>query len=169
MGSARLTALRVQRLDKPGRHADGNGLYLAINDNGAKSWLFMWKKNGKRKAKGLGSLDVVSLAQARILANDERKVLHDGGDPSSSKTIKASVPTFGECADQYISDNEASWSNRKHVYQVRQQLNHFIITDYTGRPDKDRAYSEITKAYMDDQDRDGQANAPAHRSRHELC
>ena len=62
-----LTALRVRRLTKPGRHADGNGLYLAISENGAKSWVFMWKRNGVRKARGLGSAGTVSLAEAENL------------------------------------------------------------------------------------------------------
>jgi hypothetical protein len=38
----KLTALKVKRA-KPGRHGDGGGLYLAVNENGAKSWIFMWK------------------------------------------------------------------------------------------------------------------------------
>ena len=38
--TAGLTVLRVRRLTKPGRHADGGGLYLAVSDKGAKSWVF---------------------------------------------------------------------------------------------------------------------------------
>ena len=60
-----LTALRVRRLIKPGRHADGGGLYLAISDRGAKSWVFTWKRNGVRRAVGRGSANTVSLAEAR--------------------------------------------------------------------------------------------------------
>jgi hypothetical protein len=36
----RLTALKVQRLDKPGLHHDASGLYLKIGPTGGKSWFF---------------------------------------------------------------------------------------------------------------------------------
>ena len=52
-----LTALRVKRARKPGRHADGGGLYLAVSESGAKSWVFLWKRSGKRRAMGLGSAE----------------------------------------------------------------------------------------------------------------
>ncbi|MEJ0097701.1 MAG: Arm DNA-binding domain-containing protein [Bauldia sp.] len=34
-----LSALRVKALDKPGRYADGNGLYLIVDPSGAKRWV----------------------------------------------------------------------------------------------------------------------------------
>ena len=117
--TAGLTALRVRRLTKPGRHADGNGLYLAISPNGAKSWLFMWKRGGVRKARGLGSADAVSLAEAREITIDMRKLVREGRAPPSAKTLKAGVPTFGDCADQFIAAKEPSWRSRKHKYQTR--------------------------------------------------
>ena len=117
-----LTALRVRRLTQSGRHADGGGLYLAISDSGAKSWLFMWKRSGVRRARGLGSADTVSLVEARELAADFRKIVREGRDPPSAKAIRAGVPTFGDCADAYISSNEAAWSNAKHRYQVKLAL-----------------------------------------------
>jgi hypothetical protein len=40
---------------KPGRHSDGGGLYLNVSETGSRSWLFMWKKDGKRREMGLGS------------------------------------------------------------------------------------------------------------------
>src|SRR5262249_45011194 len=123
--TAGLTALRVRRLTRPGRHADGGGLYLAISPNGAKSWLFMWKRGGRRQARGLGSVDTVSLAESRELAADMRKLLREGRDPPSAKVLKAGVPTFGAVADEYIAAQQAAWGNAKHVYQVRLQLTRY--------------------------------------------
>jgi len=34
-----LTALRIKQLTNPGRYADGNGLYLVVDETGAKRWL----------------------------------------------------------------------------------------------------------------------------------
>ena len=37
--SNKLTALAVKKLTAPGRHADGNGLYLVIDPSGASRWM----------------------------------------------------------------------------------------------------------------------------------
>ena len=37
--SNKLTALAVKKLTAPGRHADGNGLYLVIDPSGARRWM----------------------------------------------------------------------------------------------------------------------------------
>jgi Arm domain-containing DNA-binding protein len=34
-----LTAIKVRALKKPGRYADGNGLYLIVEPSGAKRWM----------------------------------------------------------------------------------------------------------------------------------
>ncbi len=36
----RLTAVRARNAKEPGRHADGNGLYLFVDDSGANACLF---------------------------------------------------------------------------------------------------------------------------------
>jgi integrase len=112
-------------LTRPGRHADGNGLYLAISENGAKSWVFMWKRNGRRQARGLGSVDTVTLADARDSAAYMRRLVREGRDPPSAKALKTSVPTFAEMATAYVAGNEAAWSNAKHRYQVELQLTRY--------------------------------------------
>jgi Arm DNA-binding domain len=60
-----LSARTVATLTKPGRHSDGGGLYLNITVSGARSWVFMWKADGKRREMGLGPLRDVLLAKAR--------------------------------------------------------------------------------------------------------
>jgi integrase len=121
-----LTALKVKRA-KPGRHADGGGLYLAVSKTEAKSWLFIWKRGSraaaKRHARGLGSADTVSLAEARELAADARKIVARGGDlPKRMASAGAGAMTFGDCADSLIEAKEAGWRNAKHRYQWRQTL-----------------------------------------------
>jgi Arm DNA-binding domain len=91
-----LTALRVKRTRKAGRHSDGGGLYLAVNENGAKSWVFLWKRHGKRHARGLGP---VSLVEARELAAEARKAVREGRDPRAART---GTVTFGQVADEVL-------------------------------------------------------------------
>jgi hypothetical protein len=56
---------------KPGRHGDGGNLYLHVEPSGARRWVFRFVIAGKATEAGLGSADVVSLAEAR-----ERAALH---------------------------------------------------------------------------------------------
>lgn len=43
---------------KPGRHADGKGLYLLVKPGGSRSWLLRVQVEGKRRDIGLGAADV---------------------------------------------------------------------------------------------------------------
>ena len=114
-----LTALRVKRARKAGRHADGGGLYLAVNENGAKSWVFLWKRHGKRHARGLGPVDTVSLVEARELAEDARRAVREGRDP---RAARAGTVTFGKVADEVFETLSTDWRNAKHRYQWRRAL-----------------------------------------------
>lgn len=62
----------IRALTKPGRHPDGNGLYLYVAPWGSKSWVQRIVVNGRRRDIGLGSYPLVSLAKARDLAADNR-------------------------------------------------------------------------------------------------
>jgi hypothetical protein len=75
-----LSAVKIKNA-KPGRHADGNGLYLVVDDSGAKRWLLRTVIRGKRCDVGLGGLSLVSLADAREEAARLRKIARKGGDP----------------------------------------------------------------------------------------
>jgi hypothetical protein len=77
----RLNATTLETLTAPGRHGDGGGLYLSISPGGARSWVFMWKVDGKRREMGLGSFRDVSLDTARERAAEARRNLASGVDP----------------------------------------------------------------------------------------
>jgi hypothetical protein len=83
----RLTARAVATLKKPGRHADGGGLYLKIDKSGAKRWTFMWMRARRQREAGLGSIKAVTLAKAREIAAGMRAKLAEDHDP-----IEAAVP-----------------------------------------------------------------------------
>jgi hypothetical protein len=52
--------------DKPDKLADGSGLYLLVNQDGAKHWWRMdYTHSGKRQAIVFGKYADVSLAEAR--------------------------------------------------------------------------------------------------------
>ena len=143
MGAAvnKLSARTVATVTKPGRHSDGGGLYLNVSPSGARSWLFMWKRDGKRREMGLGSAGSVTLADARQMARDYRGLVAKGLDPiavrDSAEKAKSAKPTFGEIADALIAAKESEWRNAKHRGQWRMTLETYAA------PLRPRAVDEI--------------------------
>jgi integrase len=117
-----LSARTVATITKPGRHADGGGLYLNVASGGTKSWVFMFKVQGKRTELGLGSLISVPLAEARRKAQTAREAIGRGDDPRAALKPKTSTPSFGQCADDLIASMEGGWRNPKHRRQWRTTL-----------------------------------------------
>jgi integrase len=89
-----LTARTVAATHAPGRIADGNGLYLFVQPSGAKSWLLRTLVQGTRRDIGLGSVRLVSLAEARDEAQRLRKVARGQGDPLAERQ-RPSIHTLG--------------------------------------------------------------------------
>lgn len=111
---AGLTTFQINNA-KAGRHADGRGLYLLVNPTGGKSWVLRVQVDGKRHDYGLGSFDLVGLAQAREKAAQWRQLAKAGFDPSlEAKRQKGRQTTFKVAAEQYHKERSSSWKNGKH-------------------------------------------------------
>ena len=109
-----LTALRVKNA-KPGRHADGQGLYLLVRTSGSRSWVLRTQIDGKRQDLGLGSAGRLSLAQARTKAAELRARVQSGEDVRAKPSLpKSSVPTFAEASRACHETMKSGWANRRH-------------------------------------------------------
>ena len=108
----RLSAAFV-RSAPPGRHCDGNGLYLYVKKTGTRSWIQRLVVRGRKREIGLGSVVLVSLAEAREQALANRKLARAGGDPLAEKRRSLGVPTFAEAAGRVIEQKRAGWRNPK--------------------------------------------------------
>ena len=97
------------RTAAPGRHADGNGLYLFVQPSGTRSWIQRLVVRGRRRELGLGSVAMVSLAEAREKALVNRKLAREGGDPLAEKRRAQSVPSFAEAAERVLEQKQAGW------------------------------------------------------------
>ena len=111
---SKLSQLKVQHA-KPGRHSDGNGLYLLVSPSETKSWVLRIQVDGRRRDFGLGPLNLVGLGEARDKAREWRKLAKQGFDPSiEAKRRNAATPTFEEAACEYHESVKSSWKNGKH-------------------------------------------------------
>jgi hypothetical protein len=96
MQLANLTAMQIQHFTEPGNYRDGGGLYLQINPQGKKSWIFRYELFGRERYMGLGPLHSVSLADARIAAREGKRCLLDKVDPLEKKRQEADIPLNAE-------------------------------------------------------------------------
>ena len=132
----RLTAAKARSLSKPGLHGDGGTLYLAVAPGGSKSWIQRLTIHGKRRDIGLGGFLLVSLAEARHKAFENRRLAWADGDPLAAKR-RARVPTFREAAERTFEANRPRWRNAKVVKNWLQQLERHAFP-VLGNMDVDR-------------------------------
>ncbi len=109
-----LTAQAVRNAIEPGKYFDGHGLFLKVNETGSKSWVQRIVIRGKRRELGLGSAQLVSLAEAREAALQNRKVARAGGDPLTTKRESAHALTFAQAAEKAIAQHAPSWQSERH-------------------------------------------------------
>ena len=104
----------------PGRHADGNGLFLYVQPTGTRSWIQRLVVRGRRRELGLGSVHLVTLAEAREQARANRKLARSGGDPLAERRRAQGMPTFADAAARVVEHKRPGW--RDH-HQPRAWLN----------------------------------------------
>ncbi|MDO6591487.1 integrase [Loktanella sp. D2R18] len=120
--SGKLTKKLVENLG-PGRHGDGNGLYLVVDPSGARRWIVRVVVKGQKNKKGaplrtdfgLGGADIVTINQARGRALEYRRMAKQGLNPRFN--ARQDVPTFEEVAQQVHIDRMPTWKNAKHGLQ----------------------------------------------------
>lgn len=138
----KFTARGILAIHQPGWYADPEtrGLYLRVfegADGPSRSWLYRFTSpvSGKRRAMGLGSVEICSLANARQKSLDLRRTIFDGIDPIDQlqekklgvKESHQNSITFKEAADRCIKTKQAEWSNSKHKDQWVSTINTYAL------------------------------------------
>jgi integrase len=112
-----LSAAFVRTVTAPGKYTDGHGLFLKVDTSGAKRWVQRIMIRGKRTEIGMGSASLVTLAEARETALENRKLARAGGDPLQSKRASEALLTFEEASRKVHKIHEPTWRNKKHSAQ----------------------------------------------------
>lgn len=114
-----LTALQVKNAAPRERDyglADGGGLFLWIRGAGGKSWRFRFRLDGKQSHISLGTVDKVTLAQARQLASESRQLVAQGRHPGLERKVaraQAAISranTFKSLALEWHQHKSQRWS-----------------------------------------------------------
>ena len=118
----------------PGRHADGNGLFLYVKPEGTRSWIQRLVIRGRRRELGLGAVALVSLAEARDVALANRKLARSGGDPLADKRRAEGVPTFAEAARSVVEQKRDGWRGKYHAHNWLRSLERYAFPRIGKRP-----------------------------------
>lgn len=130
-----LTATRIKTLSEPGRYVDGDGLMLVVWPSRSRSWVLRALIDGKRRDIGLGSLKVITLAEAREKVHGIRRDIARGIDPiAEKKKVVDPVPTFRDAAHRLHAEHRASWKNGKHQAQWINTLETYAFPLLGDRP-----------------------------------
>ena len=107
----------VKGLKEPGLYNDGFGLYLQISSKGAKSWIFRYRLDGRRRDLGLGSLSLANhLDTVREKASEAKKMVNQGIDPIDFKSEKQAIRVkkkeakiqFSQVIEQFFTSKDQS-------------------------------------------------------------
>lgn len=118
----RLSARAVACQKRPGIYADGAGLYLRVQGGNARSWVYIFTLEGRRREMGLGAPPAIGLARAREKAQAARESVADGIDPIARRRTRLDTPTFGEMADAFIEDRKASVRSDKSIARWKRSI-----------------------------------------------
>jgi integrase len=143
-GIHRLSPGRI-RTARPGRYADGGGLYLEVRQ-GARGptakWLFRYMIAGRERWMGLGPLHTVGADKAREQARAARQQLLEGISPIEAKRAQIAAQrvtalpatTFRQAAQQYIQAHDASWRSAKHARAWVDTLERYVYPQIGDLP-----------------------------------
>lgn len=130
---------------------DGDGLYLLIKPNGAKWWRLDYSIGGKRKTLSIGVYPDTGLKEARSKADEARRLVASGTDPSDvRKTNKAqqakvleadrriaeglpAVDSFEEVAREWYTKFSIEWAS-SHADKIIRRLERDIFPWIGKRP-----------------------------------
>ena len=137
-----------------GMHPDGLGLYLqcTLGSGGRinKSWFFRFARDGQERRMGLGSLQDVSLARARELANAARRLHRDGIDPIAARNAERkehrtpeALVSFRDAFTTFFAAKRQTLANCKHAQQWQRTMETYVFPTIGDRPVADVTTREV--------------------------
>ncbi len=131
--TGKLKPLKVERVKKPGRYGDGGNLFLHVSQSGAKSWVFKYMIDGRRREMGLGPAgkNEVPVDVARELARRYRGLVRSKIDPLEKRASEQAADqgnniSFKEAAKACIKAKQSEWLSPKSPQQWRNTMRDYV-------------------------------------------
>jgi integrase len=143
----------VKNLTKPGRYTDAlvRGLHIWVKAGSGKYWIFRYTFERKQRDLALGAFPNLSIAKARLQAQEARDKLDAGIDPAHERkrlqtvVIEPQTPviTFEPYAMAYVQKMRPQWSNAKHAEQWTSTLRMYAFPALGAMPISEIVTSDI--------------------------
>ena len=145
-----LTAAFVANAKTPGKYHDGKGtgLFLLVKPTGGRFWVQRITIRKKRRELGLGSPPVVTLANAREQALENKRIVRAGGDPLAAKRKASRVLTFEEAARKTHIELAPTWKNPKDSAAFLSTLERYIFPKFGNVALPDVTSADIRQAIL---------------------
>ena len=111
----KLKDAQLRKLNTPGKHFDGSGLFLHIKAEGGRLWRMKYRFAGKEKLLAFGAYPEVGLKDAREKRDEARKLLAQGIDPGAAKkaakaqAVHDAATTFRIVAEEWLTHQAGRW------------------------------------------------------------
>ncbi len=123
-----LTIKAAKSLAKEYTLRDGNGLFLLVHPNGSKYFQLRTTLHGKSKKIQLGAYPDLTLAKARTLAKENRRLIDDHKDPiieaklAKAKEAQNADATFRSVAETWLDIKKHTLAKSTHL-KIQQTFN----------------------------------------------
>ena len=139
----KLTDLTMRRL-RPGRYADGHGLYIFVRESGVSHWMQRIVVEGRRRDLGLGSCLLVSLADARRVALENRRIARAGGDPMLAAARKKG-PTFRSVYEVVTENRRPNWDTKTTAAGWRRGFEKYVFPVIGDKPVREVTLDDVRR------------------------
>ncbi len=148
--SKALTAAFVSTAKETVKYHDGNGtgLFLLVKPTGGRFWVQRIAIRGKRCELGLGSPPVVTLAEAREQALQNKRLARSGGDPLAAKRKAQRILTFEEAARKTHIELSPTWKNPKDRAAFLTTLETYMFPRFGSYPLPDVTSADVRQAIL---------------------
>ena len=139
---SKLTEVAIKKAKpeaKPYKMADGGGMYLLVQANGAKYWRLKFRFRGVEKLLSLGVYPDVTLSQARERREDARKLLANDTDPGAVKQaqkaskVELTENSFEVIAREWFVRHAPNWKEN-HSSKIIARLEKDVFPWIGNRP-----------------------------------
>ena len=143
--SKKLSAQLLNSNMKAGRYYDdsGTGLHIYVRKSGSKSWSQKIRFGGKQLELGLGSYPMVSLAEARRIAAENKAIAAKGVNPKTERLKPKVIPSFLEVMELALPSILDELKNPKHRAQWRTTLETYALPSIGSVPVNEITVNEI--------------------------
>jgi integrase len=121
------------------------GLGVRVSSSGTKSFVLLYRHQGRPRRMTLGRYPNVNLQSARVLANEALRNLAGGHDPQSEKVAAKSFPGFGDVVEDFIKLHCQRVNRDRTAKETERLLRKHFVDVWSERDIREIQKSDILK------------------------